>query len=353
MVLIHDILRHHHHLHVAALICTLLPLHEGPAQASLVLLNQPHLNSFHIVVTVLAVLFPDHQGLVLDVTVLEVGLAERVVLRLGSCLLSEALLFELKLFALGYLGLEDGPRRLELVLGVAETDRIEAGLQKALSAHALHVTDQGLFAGEELVFAGLFTPVFPSQEFAISHLLCLLLTCVFQSKEDPLLERRLCHHLAKHFVFGLHVLGADGGDPLDKGPPLGPQGAPPHDFHDEVLLRAPILIEVAPPAEVVAQLELGLPAAHPVDHFHCADFVRVDTFAVQIELPPEEEEFLAHLMADVAVDDGVSLVVLVDDVEGLAVPDAQVEALAVDDVVAQHTLQLVDFGLQIDHDLGG
>ena len=128
MVLIHDILRHHHHLHVAALICTLLPLHEGPAQASLVLLNQPHLNSIHIVVTVLAVLFPDHQGLVLDVAVLEVGLAERVVLRLGSCLLGEALPFELELFALGYLGLEDGPRRLELVLSVAETNRIEASL---------------------------------------------------------------------------------------------------------------------------------------------------------------------------------------------------------------------------------
>ena len=157
---------------------------------------------------------------------------------------------------------------------------------------------------------------------------------MFQCKEDPLFECRLCHHLAKHIVFGLHVLGADGGDPLDEGPPLCSQGAPPHDFHDEVLLRAPIFIEVAPSAEVVAQLELSLPTAHPVDHFHCAYFVGVDTFAVQIELPPEEEEFLPHLMADVAVDNGVSLVVLVDDVEGLAVPDAQVEAFAVDDVVA-------------------
>ena len=69
-------------------------------------------------------------------------------------------------------------------------------------------------------------------------------------------------------------------------------------------------------------------------------------------MPPEEEELLAHLMADVAIDDGVPLVVLMDHVKGLAIPDSQIESLPVYDVVAEHSLQLVDLGLEVDHNLG-
>ena len=114
-----------------------------------------------------------------------------------------------------------------------------------------------------------------------------------------------------------------------------------------------MLIEVSPPAEVITQLELCLSSTHSIDHFHGRDLVGVNTFTVQVELSPEEEEFLAHLVAHVAINDCIALVVLVHHVESLAVPDAQVEALTIDDVVAENALQLVDLGLKVDHDLGG
>jgi len=114
-----------------------------------------------------------------------------------------------------------------------------------------------------------------------------------------------------------------------------------------------LVAEVAPPTEVVAQLKLGLPTAHTVNHLNGADLVGIDAFPVEVELAPEEEELLAHLVGDVTVDDRVALVVLVHHVEGLAVPDAQMEALSIYHVVAEDALQLLHFRLQIDHDFGG
>jgi len=95
LVIIHDVLSHDHHLHVDALVGTLLPLHEGPVEAALVLLNQSQLHSIHVVAVVLAVLLPKHQGLVLDIAVLEVALAESVILGLRGGLLCQALSFVL------------------------------------------------------------------------------------------------------------------------------------------------------------------------------------------------------------------------------------------------------------------
>ena len=109
-------------------------------------------------------------------------------------------------------------------------------------------------------------------------------------------------------------------------------------------MRATILIEIPPAAEVVAEFELGLATAHSVHHFHGADFIRINTFAVQIELTPKEEEFLAHLMADIAINDCVPLIVLMNDIESLAVPNAQVEALSIHNIIAEDSLQLVYFG---------
>ena len=85
-------------------------------------------------------------------------------------------------------------------------------------------------------------------------------------------------------------------------------------------------------------------ATHTVDHFHSTDFIRVDAFTVQVQLTPEEEEFLSHLVADVAINDCIPLVILVHHVEGLAVPDSQVEPLSVDDIIAEHSLQFIHFG---------
>ena len=119
------------------------------------------------------------------------------------------------------------------------------------------------------------------------------------------------------------------------------------------MLGCAVLAEVTPPAEEVAQLQLGLTTSHSIEDFHGGNFIGVDPLAIQIELSPEEEELLAGLVGDVAVDDRVSLVVLVDDVEGLAIPDAEVEALSIDHVVAEDAVQLADPSFQVDHDFGG
>ena len=105
LVAVHDILRHGHHFHMDLLVLALLPLHEGPAETALVLVDQAHLDSVHAVIVELAVLLPGHQGLVLDVAVLEIRLAQGVVLRLCSSLFGKALTLVLKLFTLRNLGL--------------------------------------------------------------------------------------------------------------------------------------------------------------------------------------------------------------------------------------------------------
>ena len=55
-------------------ISTFLPLHEGPVKSAFVLVDQSKLDSLHLVFVMLAVLFPDHESLVLDIAVLEVSL---------------------------------------------------------------------------------------------------------------------------------------------------------------------------------------------------------------------------------------------------------------------------------------
>lgn len=111
-----------------------------------------------------------------------------------------------------------------------------------------------------------------------------------------------------------------------------------------------MLAEVAPAIEEVPELEFGLAAAHPIDHLDGADLVRVDALSVQIELAPAEKELLAHLMAHVAVNYRVPLVVLVHHVEGLAIPYAKEKSLAINDVVAEDAVQLFDPRLEVDHD---
>lgn len=80
-------------------VSSFFPLHESPAQSALVLLDQAHFNAVHVVIIVLAVLFPNHQCLILDIAMLKVGLSQRVVLSLGSCLFGKAVLFILKFFS--------------------------------------------------------------------------------------------------------------------------------------------------------------------------------------------------------------------------------------------------------------
>lgn len=93
-------------------------------------------------------------------------------------------------------------------------------------------------------------------------------------------------------------------------------------------------VEIAPDIEVSSELELGLTTTHSIDHLDCADFVSVNALSIQVELSPEEEEFLAHLVADISIDYCVSLVVFVNNIECFSVPDAKVESFSVHDVVA-------------------
>ena len=286
MILVHDIFCHDHHFHVDALVGPLFPLHESPAQPALVLLDKSHFHSAHIVVIVLAVLFPEHQGLILHITVLQIRLPQCMVLSLCRRLFGQAVFFIFKFLAFGNFGLQNGPCLLKFPLCVAKSDRVKAGFQKALCADTLHIANECFFSLEKLIFAGLLAPVFPGLEFAIGHFLSLLLASVLERQENSLFESCLSDHLAKHVMFGLHVLRLYRRDPLYKRSSLSSQRAPPHDLHHEVLLSALVLIVVSPSTEVIPQFELSLPTTHPIDHFHGADFVGVNALTIEVKLAP-------------------------------------------------------------------
>ena len=164
-----------------------------------------------------------------------------------------------------------------------------------------------------------------------------------------MLESGLRDHLAEQLVLLLLVLLANACDPGHKGLPFGTKRPSPADRHHEILLGCAILAEVTPPTEEVAQLQLCLTTSQSIEDFHGGNFIGVDPLAIQIELSPEEEELLAHLVGHIAINDGVSLVVLVYYIESLSIPDSEVEALAIHYVVAEDALQLVHFSLKVDH----
>jgi len=83
--------------------------------------------------------------------------------------------------------------------------------------------------------------------------LALLLHGVLESQENSLFKGGLRHDFAKHLIFFSHVLASDSGDPLHKGLTFGPMGSFGADAFHEILLDAPVLAEVSPTAEVVAQ----------------------------------------------------------------------------------------------------
>ena len=119
------------------------------------------------------------------------------------------------------------------------------------------------------------------------------------------------------------------------------------------MLGSAVLAEVSPPTEEVSQFQIGLTTSHSIKDLHGGDFICVDPLAIQIELSPEEEELLAHLVGDISINYGVSLVVLVYDIERLSVPYSQMEALAIHNIITKNTLQLAHFSLEVDHDFRG
>ena len=114
-----------------------------------------------------------------------------------------------------------------------------------------------------------------------------------------------------------------------------------------------MLAEITPPTEEVAQLQLGLPTSQSIEDFHGGNLICVNPLAIQIELSPEEEELLTHLVGDISINYGVSLVVLVYDIERLSVPYSQMEALAIHNIITKNALQLAHFSLEVDHDFRG
>jgi len=280
LIIVHNVLSHDHHLHVDALVRTLLPLHESPVKTALVLLNQAQLHTSHVVAIVLAILLPDHEGLVHNITVLKVALAQGVILCLRRRLLGQAFTLVLELLALGDLRLEDGSRRLKLLIGVGELDSVEALLQQSIFTDALNVSYKSFLASEELVLTALLAPVFPSLELTIGHLLTLLLHSMPESQEHSLLEGCVRDNLAEHLLLLLHVFIANRGDPLNEGLAFGTLGATPAYRQHKVLLGVGVLAEVSPAAEVVAQFELGRSTAHAINHLDGVDLVGIDALPV-------------------------------------------------------------------------
>ena len=90
---------------------------------------------------------------------------------------------------------------------------------------------------------------------------------------------------------------------------------------------------------------MGLTPTHSVNHFHSANFIGIDTLPVEVKLAPKEEELLAHLVRHVAIDYGISLIVLMDHVKGLAVPDSQEESLSINYIVSEDAVQFTNFSL--------
>ena len=84
---------------------------------------------------------------------------------------------------------------------------------------------------------------------------------MLEGEENTLLESGLSHNVRHKILFFLHVLLPQGCDPLDEGSALGSERAPPANRHHEVFLLFTSFVEVSPSAEVVTELELGLPIA--------------------------------------------------------------------------------------------
>ena len=145
------------------------------------LINQSELDSVHVMIIVLAVLFPGHQGLVLDVTVFEVRLSKCVILGLGRRLLGQTFAFIFKFFTLRNLGLQNLTSCLKFVIHVAEFDSIKALFKESFGPDTFYVAYKRLFSGEKLVFTALLTPILPRHEFSVGHFLTLLLHSVLKS----------------------------------------------------------------------------------------------------------------------------------------------------------------------------
>lgn len=173
---------------------------------------------------------------------------------------------------------------------------------------------------------------------------------MLKGKEHSLFESCLSDYLAKNFMLVLHILAFDRANPFDKSCTLKSQGPTPANTRHEVLLSCTMRVKIAPDIEVRSEFELSLTTTHSINHLDRTDFVSVDALTIQVELSPEEEEFLAHLVADISIDYCVPLVVFVNNIECFSVPDAKVKSFPVDNVVAQDSLQLVNLCLEIDHD---
>ena len=98
-------------------------------------IDEPDFHPFHGVAVMLAGVFPDHQGFVLDVAVSQVALSESVVFGFGGSLLFEAFFFVFEFLFLWNFGFELGTRCFKLVLSVEEFNCIKASFSVQRKYH--------------------------------------------------------------------------------------------------------------------------------------------------------------------------------------------------------------------------
>ena len=97
-------------------------------------------------------------------------------------------------------------------------------------------------------------------------------------------------------MFLLHVLRLYGSDPFDECSALETKRPTPANTSHTIVSAASMCVEITPSIEEAAELELCLAPAKSIHHFNCRYLVCIDALPVEIELSPEEEEFLAHLV---------------------------------------------------------
>lgn len=237
---------------VDLLIGGLFPAHKGNPESSLVLVNQPQLESVeHLSVEHHAVL-PNEERLVQVVAVSQVALSEHMQLGVSRTVFDQALLPVLQFLLLRDLLVQSVFRALELPGNVAEPDGVEHLLHQPFSPNALNFLDEQLLLLKIPFVPGCFAPVLPSVELHTRIFSPLLLTGMLESQEDPLLEPGFGDNVRNAFVAFEQRISFGEREPEDIS--TSQLSFPPalDNSVEEVVLCLSALNKVTPSAQVVA-----------------------------------------------------------------------------------------------------
>ena len=155
-----------------------------------------------------------------------------------------------------------------------------------------------------------------------------------------MLVSRLGDHVGKHVLSFLQILLLHRAQPSDECLSLKTMGSSEANGLEEVILCVPRLSIVSPPAQIVSQRHVLISDGHSLYDLGACYLVGENPLSIQVDLPPEEEELLFVVMVNIAINQAVSLVVLVNNIEGLPVPGAERRPLPILNVIAQDSEQL-------------